>query len=69
MSQELKELPENIDLPTDMDARKWASAFRRMAIALGHSDMDEEWLVGWFANAIMMGYDTAYNRALEAPTP
>jgi hypothetical protein len=53
------ELPENIPVPTDMDAAKWASSFRRMAVALGYSDMPEDWLVGWFANAIMSGYDTA----------
>lgn len=35
----------------------WAKAFREIAIELGYSDMPEEWLIGWFANAIMRGYD------------
>jgi hypothetical protein len=34
------------------DAAKWAAAFRATAIKLGYSDMDEGWLIGWFANAI-----------------
>jgi len=34
------------------DASKWASEFRKKAIKLGYSDMDEGWLIGWFANAI-----------------
>lgn len=34
------------------DAAKWAAEFRQVAIKLGYSDMDEEWLIGWFANAI-----------------
>ena len=39
------------------DAAKWAAEFRKTALALGHSDMDEGWLIGWFANAIMVQYD------------
>ena len=34
------------------DAAKWAAEFRKTAIGLGYSDMDEGWLIGWFANAI-----------------
>jgi hypothetical protein len=34
------------------DAAKWATEFRQTAIRLGYSDMDEDWLIGWFANAI-----------------
>lgn len=34
------------------DAARWAEQFRLMAIKLGYSDMDEGWLIGWFANAI-----------------
>ena len=37
------------------DARKWASEFRKTALSLGYSDMDEDWLIGWFANAIESG--------------
>ena len=41
------------------DARDWAAAFRKIAVDLGYSDMDEGWLVTWFANALMRGYDQA----------
>ena len=34
------------------DAAKWAEEFRHTAIRLGYSDMDEGWLIVWFANAI-----------------
>jgi hypothetical protein len=34
---------------------KWAAEFRATAIRLGYSDMDEGWLIGWFANAIESG--------------
>jgi len=39
------------------DACDWAVAFRKTAIKLGYSDMDQEWLQTWFANALMRGYD------------
>lgn len=39
------------------DARDWAAAFRKIAIDLGYSDMNEGWLQSWFANALMRGYD------------
>ena len=39
------------------DARKWAVAFGQMAVKLGYSEMDEGWLIGWFANAIEHSYD------------
>lgn len=42
-----------------MDGAKWAAEFRKTAIRLGYSDMDEGWLIGWFCNAIMAGYDRA----------
>ena len=42
-----------------MDGVKWAAEFRKTALKLGYSDMDEDWLIGWFCNAIMAGYDRA----------
>jgi hypothetical protein len=33
------------------DAAKWASEFCKIARDLGH-DIDEGWMIGWFANAI-----------------
>lgn len=37
------------------DALKWAQAFRQKASDLGYGDLDEGWLIGWFANAIEAG--------------
>lgn len=34
------------------DAKLWAEEFNKTAKVLGYSDMDEGWLIGWFANAI-----------------
>lgn len=39
------------------DAAKWAAAFRQIAVKLGYSDMDEDWLIGWFANPMMAMHD------------
>ena len=49
-----------------MDGTLWAQEFRQIAITLGYSDMDEGWLIGWFANAIMAGYDEALRKAAKA---
>ena len=45
-----------------MDGKLWAEEFRKTALALGCSDMDEGWLIGWFCNAVMAGYDEARRR-------
>ena len=42
-----------------MDGRLWAEEFHKTAQRLGYQPMDEGWLIGWFANAIMAGYDHA----------
>lgn len=34
------------------DAAKWAAAFCQYAKHLGYGDIDEGWMIGWFANAI-----------------
>ena len=47
-----------------MDGAKWAAEFRTTALRLGYSDMDEGWLIGWFCNAVMAGYDRS-----PAPDP
>ena len=44
------------------DAADWAKSFRETAVKLGYSDMDEGWLIGWFANALMRGFDEATAR-------
>jgi len=43
--------PELLEVCGD-DAAVWAVAFNQHAVKLGYSAMDEDWLVGWFANAI-----------------
>lgn len=48
------------------DGVKWAAEFRQIAIGLGYSDMDEAWLVGWFANAIEAGGDRERRRHAKA---
>ena len=51
----------NWPLPS-FDAKDWAEAFCRTAKERGH-DIDEEWMITWFANALMRGYDEANMRA------
>jgi hypothetical protein len=46
------------------DAARWAEQFRLMAIKLGYSDMDEGWLIGWFANAIERSIQVRHPPAL-----
>ena len=56
----MKERPD-WPLPS-FDARDWAEAFCKIADGLGYRDpegkpIDEGWMIGWFANALMRGYD------------
>ena len=37
------------------DAAKWAAEFCKVARDLGHGDLDEGWVLGWFACAIEAG--------------
>jgi hypothetical protein len=46
-----------------LDATKWAEAFERLTPSTGAS-ADHEVIVGWFANAIMAGYDEGTRRAI-----
>lgn len=44
------------------DATDWAAEFCRIANNLGYKNpkgelIDEDWMHGWFANALMRGYD------------
>lgn len=45
------------------DASKWAAAFNQTAVKLGYAEMDEGWLIGWFANAIEGAHDHRQRRA------
>lgn len=47
--------------PHTMDAAVWAAEFVKL-----HPDADEGMMLGWFANAIMAGYDTACARSAIA---
>lgn len=56
------------DLTQSMDARDWAKAFVGVMREKPEIATDEGTMIGWFANAIMRGYDTARNR-YETPAP
>lgn len=43
-------------LNTDMDAKRWAREFMEIVVKSG-KPIDEDWVLCWFANAIMCGYD------------
>lgn len=44
------------------DAKDWAETFCKVATDLGYKDaegkpIDEGWMIGWFANSLMRGFD------------
>ncbi len=45
------------DTLKSFDARVWAKDFCDIARKIGQPVPDEEWMVTWFANALMRGYD------------
>lgn len=56
------------DFAQSFDARDWAKAFVERARAKPDFATDEDNMIGWFANAIMRGYDEhARNYPTEAP--
>jgi hypothetical protein len=52
-------LRERSDWPLpSFDARDWAEAFCKVCTEKGFDPVkDEDWVMGWFANALMRGYD------------
>lgn len=44
-------------VPSSFDARDWADEFCLIAKEKFGLDIDNGWMIGWFANAIMRGYD------------
>lgn len=54
-----------LQLHDTVDAQVWAKEWLR--VLEEHPDIckDEGAMLGWFANAIMVGYDHGYQRALE----
>ena len=63
---ELSDWLDNLNLHDTMDATIWAKFWLRTIEANPELPKDEGAMVGWFANAIMAGYDGA-NRELSAP--
>lgn len=48
---------QRLDWPLpSFDARDWGKEFCRVAKTNGQ-EIDEGWMIGWFANALMRGYD------------
>lgn len=59
--------PELLDACGD-SGRKWAAAFCQTAERLGHTGIDEDWVFGWFANAIEHSHDVRTgNRTVVLP--
>ena len=48
--------------PQSIDAREWVKEFNRIEVKNGICPSDPEKMLGWFANAIMAGYDEARRR-------
>lgn len=55
-------------IPHTMDARVWASEFIAAVEKNPGIPVDQGTMIGWFANAIMAGYDEA-NRRAKASAP
>ncbi len=50
-------------IPSTLDARIWAKEWIKIIKKNPTIPMDEECMIGWFANAIMAGYDAAMLRS------
>lgn len=53
------------------DAQDWAAAFCKIATNLGYKDadgkpIDEGWMISWFANSLMRGFDENASRLKPA---
>jgi hypothetical protein len=60
MEEEMSEAFEpisNKELQSTMDARIWAKEFIRIYEKNDRLGVDKELMTGWFANAIMVGFD------------
>lgn len=56
---------ESGEFPHTMDARVWANKWLETVKNKPEIAHDEATMIGWFANAIMAGYDTANSRIRE----
>lgn len=52
-----------VDPLTTIDAKLWADEFMKVNARLGEPKFDHAMMLGWFANAIMQGYDEGQRRA------
>lgn len=50
---------------TNPDARAWAQFFMKTWIEIGKPEPNEDWMLGWFANAMMAMHD--HLRPNDAP--
>jgi hypothetical protein len=50
------------------DGSKWATAFCQHAKKLGYGEIADDWMTGWFANAIESSHDLRMRRTLERPS-
>lgn len=57
---------QEINLTQEFSAQVWAKEFNKTLVKLGHPPHDEGFLISWFANAIMAGYDHANRMAPPA---
>lgn len=62
MSEKIDEVA--IRLHGEFDAAVWAEEFVKMVAKHPHIPTDEGAMIGWFANAIMAGYDRAREELL-----
>lgn len=51
----------NTEFTKSFDAQDWAKAFMNIVVK-GKIVIDEELMIGWFANAIMRGYDESMKK-------
>ena len=61
----LAESVANQKWPHTVDARVWAKEWIAHIKANPSIATDEDCMIGWFANAIMAGYDTAQQRGVK----
>jgi hypothetical protein len=59
----------DLEFANSSEGREWARAFVRFCKANPSIAWDEDTMTGWFANAIMRGYDEAYARAAAPAAP
>lgn len=66
-NEELEKIRNSPEKPSDwplpsFDARDWAKSWCEIAEKQGFKT-DEDWMIGWFANALMRGYDEHTKRS------